>query len=56
MPSQKRKFGDVGELIAEKYLKERGYEIMDRNFRKTYGEIDLIAKKNGVLVFVEVKN
>ena len=55
MPSSKRKFGDAGEKIAEKYLEEHGYEIMDRNYRKPYGEIDLIVKKNDVLVFVEVK-
>ena len=55
MPSSKRRFGDAGERIAERYLKEHGYEIVDRNYRKPYGEIDLIVKKNGLLVFVEVK-
>ena len=55
MPSSKRRFGDAGEKIAERYLGERGYEIVDRNYRKPYGEIDLIVKKNGILVFVEVK-
>lgn len=55
MPSPKRRFGDAGEKIAEKYLREKGYEIIDRNYRKPYGEIDLIAKKDRVLVFIEVK-
>ncbi|MBI3442282.1 MAG: YraN family protein [Candidatus Sungbacteria bacterium] len=55
MPSPKRKFGDAGEMIAEKYLQEKGYLIIDRNFRKPYGEIDLIAKKDNMLVFIEVK-
>lgn len=55
MPSPKRKFGDVGEKIAEKYLLEKGYAIIDRNYQKKYGEIDIVAKKNGLLVFVEVK-
>ncbi len=55
MPSPKRRFGDAGEKIAEKYLLEKGYEIIDRNYRKPYGEIDLIAKKDKVLVFIEVK-
>lgn len=55
MPSPKRRFGDAGEKIAEKYLLEKGYEIIDRNYRKPYGEIDLIAKKDKMLVFIEVK-
>ena len=55
MPSAKRRFGDVGERIAEKCLIEKGYVVIDRNFRKRYGEIDIIAKKDGLLVFVEVK-
>src|SRR3989338_2174950 len=55
MPSLKREFGDVGEKIAEKYLQEKGYAIIVRNYRKTYGEIDLIAKKDNMLVFIEVK-
>jgi len=55
MPSTKRKFGDTGEKIAEKYLQEKGYIIIDRNYTKAYGEIDLIAKKDNALVFVEVK-
>ena len=55
MPSPKRRFGDAGEKIAEKYLREKRYEIIDRNYRKPYGEIDLIAKKDRMLVFIEVK-
>ncbi|MEK9178210.1 MAG: YraN family protein [Patescibacteria group bacterium] len=44
-----------GEEIACNYLKKKGYKIIDRNFRKGYGEIDIIAIDNGVLVFIEVK-
>ena len=44
-----------GEEIACKYLRKKGYEIIDRNFRKGYGEIDIISIKDGVLVFTEVK-
>lgn len=48
--------GRLGEEIAEKYLKKRGYEIIERNFRsKRWGEIDLVAIENDVTVFVEVK-
>src|SRR3989344_804197 len=44
-----------GEELASKYLKSKGYKIIERNFRKGYGEIDIIALKNNTLVFVEVK-
>lgn len=48
--------GSLGEKIAEKYLKKRGYEIIDRNFRsKRWGEIDLVAIEDETTVFVEVK-
>jgi len=55
MPSRKRKFGDVGEKIAARYLERKGYQIVDQNYRKPWGEIDLISKKDGLLVFCEVK-
>jgi len=45
----------LGENIAADYLKEKKYKIIERNFRKGYGEIDIIATKNNILVFVEVK-
>ena len=45
----------LGEEIAAKFLVKKGYEIIDRNFRKGYGEIDIVAVKNKILVFVEVK-
>lgn len=48
--------GVLGEEKACEYLKEKGYLILERNFRKSYGEIDIIALKNNVLVFVEVKS
>ena len=44
-----------GEELAVQFLKEKGYKIIDRNFRKGYGEIDIIAINHGILVFVEVK-
>ena len=51
----KREIGDIGENEATKYLKKQKYKILERNYRKTYGEIDIIAEKDGVLCFVEVK-
>ena len=47
--------GVLGEELAEIMLLEKGYTILARNFRCRYGEIDIIAAKNSVLAFVEVK-
>ena len=44
-----------GEDLATKYLKDKGYKIIERNFRKGYGEIDIIAIQGRTLVFIEVK-
>lgn len=52
----KEKIGKEGEDIAVKFIKDRGYKIIERNFKsKRWGEIDIIAKINDKLVFVEVK-
>lgn len=45
----------IGEDLAADYLKKKGYRIIERNFRKGYGEIDIICVKDKTLVFVEVK-
>jgi len=45
----------LGEEIATQYLRKKGYQIIDRNFRKGYGEIDIVATFQNILVFVEVK-
>ena len=55
MPNQKRALGSWGEQRAAEYLQERGYQIVARNVRGEYGEIDLLARQGAVLVFVEVK-
>ena len=48
--------GKIGEDIAVDYLVGKGFEIVDRNFRKPYGEIDIVARETtGKLHFVEVK-
>ncbi len=47
--------GKAGELFAVLYLKKKHYKIVEQNFRCRFGEIDIIARDNGALVFVEVK-
>ena len=47
--------GNKGEAAAAKFLKAKGYKILAKNFRKTYGEIDIIAQKGENIAFVEVK-
>lgn len=48
-------FRDKGEKIAAKYLQKLGYKILDHNFRGRDFEIDLIARKKDLVIFVEVK-
>lgn len=50
-----KQIGDIGEEYAVKYLKKKHYKILERNYRIRNGEIDIIACKKDVLVFVEVK-
>lgn len=47
--------GKRGELLAERVLRENGYEILEKNFRSPFGEIDIVAKVDDVVVFIEVK-
>ena len=47
--------GRYGEEIAVKFLCDKGYDILKRNYRAVRGEIDIIAQNNGYVVFVEVK-
>ena len=54
--NNKRTAGSVGEKMAEDYLKEHNYSIIAMNFRyKRLGEIDIIARDNGYVCFIEVK-
>lgn len=48
-------FGREGETLARAYLEKKGMRFIERNFRRTHGEIDLIMKDGEFLVFVEVK-
>ncbi|MCB2202543.1 YraN family protein [bacterium] len=53
--THQRQIGDLGETIAAAFLEKQGYRILDRNYASRYGELDLVAKKEQNLVFVEVK-
>lgn len=52
---EKAKTGKTGEEKAEKYLKNKKYKILEKNYRCLYGEIDIIAEYKKILVIVEVK-
>lgn len=47
--------GQLGEKIAEDYFQNKGYQILDKNVREKWGEIDLVAKKHNIISFIEVK-
>ena len=51
-----RETGERGEALALRYLEKKGYEALERNYRTRYGEIDLVVRRGGTLVFVEVKS
>ncbi|MEW5941133.1 MAG: YraN family protein, partial [Chloroflexota bacterium] len=55
MSRPQQRVGRWGEQAAAEYLEKRGYLILARNFRTKHGEIDLIARQDNILVFVEVK-
>ena len=47
--------GRLGEVFAAEYLVRHGYEILEKNYRRQFGEVDIVARDRGTLVFVEVK-
>jgi putative endonuclease len=54
--SSKQKTGELGETIACQFLKRRGFFIIERNYTKKCGEIDIIARRNDIVHFIEVKS
>ncbi len=55
MNLHKKNLGKIGEDLALDYLKSHQFFILEKNFSSKFGEIDIIAKKNNCLYFVEVK-
>lgn len=49
------KIGEMGEIAAANYLKEKGYKIIKLNYTCRHGEIDIIAQRDEYIIFVEVK-
>ncbi len=52
----KREIGNIGENIACMFLEKHGFEIIERNYLRKWGELDIVAKKDGVIRFIEVKS
>lgn len=53
--NKRQKLGQRGERLAEEYFKRRRFSILERNYRYRRGEIDLIARRGNLIVFIEVK-
>ncbi len=50
-----QKIGEIGENLAVKFLVKHNFSILDRNYTKKWGEIDIVAEKSGKIYFIEVK-
>lgn len=53
--SLKSKLGNHGEELVSEWLHNQGFHVKERNYRKRFGEVDLIATKGNVIAFIEVK-
>jgi putative endonuclease len=55
MSTAKQAFGELGERIAERWLRGRGWRVVNRRFRNGHRDIDLVVERDGTVAFVEVK-
>jgi putative endonuclease len=55
MTAARQSFGQLGERIAEKWLKRQGWRVVQRRFRNGHRDIDLVIEREGTVAFVEVK-
>jgi putative endonuclease len=55
MTAERQAFGELGERVAERWLKRHGWRVLMRRFRSGHRDIDLIVERDGVVTFVEVK-
>ena len=55
MSAATQAFGEIGERIAERWLRRQGFRVLQRRYRNGHRDIDLVAEHDGTVVFVEVK-
>ena len=55
MSAARQEFGEVGERVAERWLRHHGWRVLQRRFRNGHRDIDLVAERDGTVAFVEVK-
>jgi len=55
MSAATQAFGEIGERVAERWLRRKGWRIVQRRFRNGHRDIDLIAERDSLIAFVEVK-
>jgi putative endonuclease len=55
MSAARQAFGELGERIAERWLRRQGWRVMQRRFRTGHRDIDLVVERDGLVAFVEVK-
>src|SRR6185503_15289947 len=55
MSAARQAFGELGERIAERWLRRRGWKVVQRRFKSGHRDIDLVVERDGIVAFVEVK-
>lgn len=53
--NERRDLGERGEALAWNFLRKQGYSLLEKNYRTRWGEIDIVARQEGAVVFLEVK-